>query len=104
VCTAYPTALDECYDVYKWVLAGRLGFHPSSVVLAGDSNGANLAVATAIRAIQERSASLAVPSRASADSAVRVPDALVLGYPILNMRAMPTPSRSAPPFLFQKAA
>ena len=36
---SYPTALDECYDVYKWVLEGNLGIKPTNIILAGDSTG-----------------------------------------------------------------
>jgi len=37
--SAYPAALEECYDVFKWVADGRLGIHPSSIILAADSTG-----------------------------------------------------------------
>ena len=76
---AYPQALNEIYELYKWVCDGRLGLTASSIVLCGDSTGGNLAAACTMRAIQEK---------------VRIPDGLVLAYPILNLRLTPTPSRA----------
>ena len=76
---AYPTALNECYAVYRWVVEGRLGLNADRVVLVGDSTGANLAAATCMKAIID---------------GCRVPDAVVLACPILNLRLTPTPSRS----------
>jgi hypothetical protein len=78
VVTAYPTALNECFAVYQWVVDGRLGIRPSRIILAGDSAGGNLAVATCLKAIMEHK---------------RTPDGMVLAYPILNLRQTPTPSR-----------
>lgn len=77
---AYPTALDECYDVFKWVAEGRLGIRPSSIILAGDSIGGNLAVGVCLRSI--------------ANDDRRQPDGLMLAYPILNLQLTPTPSRT----------
>ena len=75
---AFPTALNECFDVYKWVAAGKLGFRPSKCVqfrvlhpqaaphacccvcvarrllLAGDSVGGNLAAAMCLKTIMEK--------------------------------------------------
>jgi acetyl esterase/lipase len=76
---AYPTALNECYDVYKWVVEGRLGIRPNKIILAGDSVGGNLAVGTSLRCIMEKE---------------RLPDSLLLAYPILNLKHAPTPSRA----------
>ena len=76
---AYPTALNECYDVYRWVVEGRLGLNAEHIVLVGDSTGGNLAAAVCMKAIID---------------AIRVPDAVVLACPILNLRLTPTPSRS----------
>ena len=76
---AYPTALNECYDVYRWVVEGRLGLNASHITLVGDSTGGNLAAAVCMKAIQDQ---------------IRIPDAVVLACPILNLRLTPTPSRS----------
>lgn len=46
---------------------------------AGDGSGGNLAAALTVRAIAH---------------GLRVPDKLVLAYPILNLSASPTPSRT----------
>ncbi|MBV8956257.1 MAG: alpha/beta hydrolase [Solirubrobacterales bacterium] len=48
----YPAALEDVERVVAWLGCGggRLGLDPSRLVLAGDSAGANLAAAVAIRA------------------------------------------------------
>jgi epsilon-lactone hydrolase len=40
----YPAAPDDCYAVYRWLLAQ--GFDARNIVIAGDSAGGNLALAT----------------------------------------------------------
>lgn len=52
----YPTALEECYAVTKWVAANgkQLGFDVDSLTIAGDSVGGNLAAAVTLLA-KERS-------------------------------------------------
>ena len=35
---AYPAALNECMDVYKWVNEGRLGIRPSKYGLRSSSH------------------------------------------------------------------
>ena len=44
----FPAPLDDCVAAVRWVRAeaGRLGIDPDRVVLAGDSAGANLALAS----------------------------------------------------------
>ena len=76
---AYPTALNECYDAYRWLLEGRLGLNADRIILVGDSTGGNLAAGCCMKAIQDK---------------LRVPDAVILACPILNLRLTPTPSRS----------
>lgn len=76
---AYPTALNECYDAYRWLLEGRLGLNAERIILVGDSTGGNLAAGCVMKAIQDK---------------LRVPDAVILACPILNLRLTPTPSRS----------
>ena len=76
---SYPTALNECYDAYRWLLEGRLGLNAERVILVGDSTGGNLAAGCVMKAIQDK---------------LRVPDAVILACPILNLRLTPTPSRS----------
>lgn len=50
----HPIALQEVLDVYLWLTSGKpeviemIGFEPSTVVLAGDSAGANLVVSLAM--------------------------------------------------------
>ena len=43
----YPAALDDAVNAYDWLLAQ--GFAPGDIVLAGDSAGGNLALATLLR-------------------------------------------------------
>lgn len=40
----YPAALDDCHAVYRWLL--QQGIEPAQIVLAGDSAGGNLVLAT----------------------------------------------------------
>ncbi len=40
----YPAALQDCTNAYQWLL--RQGFKPSNIIIAGDSAGGNLALAT----------------------------------------------------------
>ncbi|GAB5357340.1 hypothetical protein AAMO2058_000366400 [Amorphochlora amoebiformis] len=75
----FPTALDECYAVYRYVLEGKLGVEASSIVLVGESNGGGLACGVCMRAIEDE---------------IKVPNGLVLGYPVLNLEPSLTPSRS----------
>jgi acetyl esterase/lipase len=46
-----PAAHDDCFDAYLWAL--DQGYQASSIALAGDSAGGNLALCTAIRARDE---------------------------------------------------
>jgi len=43
----YPAALDDCHAAYRWLLAQ--GHDPRQIVIAGDSAGANLALAMLLR-------------------------------------------------------
>ena len=46
----FPAGLDDCAAAVQWVDKNRSGLNISSLVLAGESGGGNLAVATAVRA------------------------------------------------------
>eukprot|EP01102_Stenamoeba_stenopodia_P017086 TRINITY_DN6074_c0_g1_i1.p1 TRINITY_DN6074_c0_g1~~TRINITY_DN6074_c0_g1_i1.p1 ORF type:complete len:688 (+),score=94.17 TRINITY_DN6074_c0_g1_i1:330-2393(+) len=74
----FPIALNECFNVYKWLIGGNLGFVPRKITLVGDSAGGNLVAATTLKAIA---------------SGIRVPESAVLIYPALNLVKMATPSR-----------
>jgi len=65
----FPTPLEDCYAVYKWLLdnAHQLGISTKKVIIVGDSAGGNLAAGTVIKCIQE---------------GVRVPNGLILVYPV----------------------
>lgn len=47
----FPTAVEECVELVHWLVrrGAEWGLDPSRMVLGGDSAGANLAVATALR-------------------------------------------------------
>jgi acetyl esterase/lipase len=75
----FPKALNECYAAYKWLCDGGMGIIPKRIIVSGASNGGNMAAALCIRCIQENT---------------RIPDALFLAYPILNMRSLLTSSRN----------
>jgi len=40
----FPSGLEDCMKAYQWLL--RQGFKPSNIIIAGDSAGGNLALAT----------------------------------------------------------
>ena len=82
----YPYALNECFDVYKQIVAtkGRcIGMKSATcprIVLTGDSAGGNLATGTTLMIIQANSS----PS-ASVRGLLPSPAGLVLLYPALDM-------------------
>jgi acetyl esterase len=47
----YPAGLDDCESVTRWAMAnaGRFGLSPSSIAVAGESAGGNLAAAVSLR-------------------------------------------------------
>lgn len=49
----FPAGLDDCATALGWVAANRERLALSTLVLAGDSGGANLALATTLRAKRE---------------------------------------------------
>ncbi|KAE8378336.1 CLN3 protein-domain-containing protein [Aspergillus bertholletiae] len=85
----YPYALNECYDVYHTIVTthgrclGLSGNVQPRIVLTGDSAGGNLAVGTALMALQSGSAD---SPRWQGEHMLPRPDGLVLAYPALNMR------------------
>lgn len=81
----YPYALNECFDVYRAIIAsrGRLvglsGDVMPKIVIAGDSAGGNLATGTVLKII-EYSASISSDS----EVALPMPEGLILIYPGLD--------------------
>jgi acetyl esterase/lipase len=51
----YPAGLDDCVAGVRWVAehAGRLGIDPGRIVVAGESGGGNLTLATGMRLARE---------------------------------------------------
>jgi epsilon-lactone hydrolase len=47
----FPAAIDDALKAYKWLL--KKGYKPESIVLAGDSAGGGLSIATLLRLKQE---------------------------------------------------
>ncbi|CRL05668.1 CLUMA_CG018701, isoform A [Clunio marinus] len=76
----YPKALNEVFYGYCWALKNRelLGSTCETVILAGDSAGANLALATSLKCI---------------DLKVRKPDGIFIAYCPILVAFNPSPSR-----------
>jgi acetyl esterase len=74
----YPTPLDDCLDALKWAgrNAAELGCDPKKLIVAGDSAGANLALAVCLRARDAKFEGLPEGARAIAG--------LLLVYPCLS--------------------
>lgn len=78
----YPYALNECYDVYRQIVATRgacVGLRPRSlprIVITGDSAGGNLATGTTLMIIENNH---------MGKSLIPTPAGLVLLYPALDM-------------------
>lgn len=70
----YPTALNQCVAVYKWLRA-----RSPHVVVAGESAGGNLSAALVLRCLAE---------------GIPVPSALALAYPALELNPSLSPSRA----------
>jgi acetyl esterase len=51
----FPAGLNDCVSGLKWVVAnaGRLGIDPARVIVAGESGGGNLALATGLKLKQD---------------------------------------------------
>ncbi|MCJ9428021.1 alpha/beta hydrolase [Kordiimonas marina] len=69
----FPAGLEDCIDVYKWVRAhaGEIGGDAERIALMGDSAGGNLAAALCL---------------SDEVSAAERPEALVLAYPMTDIR------------------
>jgi len=75
----YPIQLEECFYVYKWLLTtSDLGFQVSKIFLVGDSAGGNLVATVTVKAINE---------------GLRVPDGILLSYPVVDLCDTLKPSR-----------
>ncbi len=75
----YPHALNEVSAAYEWVRGGGLGFKPTKVIMVGESAGGNLVCAMLVRYVTQR---------------LKLPDAVVVAYPALNLGSSPSPSRA----------
>lgn len=84
----YPYALNECFDVYRTMIAtrgrcvGMSGEAVPRVVLTGDSAGGNLATALMIMIIESGSTD---QRQFQGQTALPIPEGLVLTYPSLDM-------------------
>lgn len=84
----YPYALNECYDVYRTIVASRgrcvglSGKVRPHVVITGDSAGGNLAAGVTIMILQSGSTET---RQWHGETALPPPDGLVLVYPSLDM-------------------
>ncbi|KAI9733603.1 MAG: hypothetical protein M1834_003205 [Cirrosporium novae-zelandiae] len=83
----YPYALNECYDVYRTIIASRgrcLGLSGDTVprvVLTGDSAGGNLATGVVLMVLQSAGSDA---RRRHGEKVLPVPDGLILMYPALD--------------------
>jgi len=77
----FPAAIADCLAAYTWMRAeaGRRGFDPGRLFVAGDSAGGNLA---AVLCLQARDASLPMPA------------GQLLFYPVADLSRMDGPSYS----------
>eukprot|EP01102_Stenamoeba_stenopodia_P008743 TRINITY_DN2548_c0_g2_i3.p1 TRINITY_DN2548_c0_g2~~TRINITY_DN2548_c0_g2_i3.p1 ORF type:complete len:745 (-),score=218.62 TRINITY_DN2548_c0_g2_i3:53-2053(-) len=69
----YPTPVDDCFDAYKWAIENShtiFGRPADKFIVTGDSAGGNLSAVIALKAIHH---------------GLRIPDGVVLSYPVLNM-------------------
>ena len=84
----YPYALNECFDVYRTIIAtrgrcvGMSGQLPPRVVLTGDSAGGNLATGLMIMIIESASTD---QRQFQGQIPLPIPEGLVLNYPSLDM-------------------
>jgi len=78
----FPGAIDHMEAYYRWIVHGGLGFSPSRIVLVGESAGGNIMTSLTLRLVKSGAAPM-----------IRQPDALILGYPTLNMTLSTSPSR-----------
>lgn len=77
----YPSQLAECYEAYKWIIQNAehiLGQPLKKLIVAGDSAGGNLSMGVCSRAIVDK---------------IRIPDALVLSYPVTLLSSAPSTGR-----------
>ena len=77
---SFPYAFNDAYRTYKYAVETcerNFGFKPRKILLAGDSAGGNLACSVTVRAIQDN---------------YRVPDGILLIYPVVDMRRKFSPS------------
>lgn len=78
---SYIDALKQSLAAYEYVASGGIGFSPSSILLAGDSVGARIAIALCADLI-------------TTESVITNPSALLLAYPPLNLSLVSSPSRA----------
>ncbi|KAL3885275.1 hypothetical protein ACJMK2_025359 [Sinanodonta woodiana] len=76
----FPRALEECFYAYAWALKNhkRLGWTGEKICFAGDSAGGNLALSTALMAV---------------NYGIRIPDGIMVAYPVVLVQYTPSPAR-----------
>jgi acetyl esterase len=79
----FPQGLDDVTAAAKWVSANRAELGISALVLQGDSGGANLALAAAIRAGRERRTDLVAGADAGADAGAGI-DGVYASVPFIS--------------------
>lgn len=89
----YPIPLQEILDVYLWLVSGReevkqmLGFHPTEIILAGDSAGGyfSLTLTIAVNEINKMMAKTSgMNGLASKNRPIRLPRAIFSAFGLLS--------------------
>lgn len=92
----FPDAIDEITKVYLTLLNEEsthvLGFRTKHIILTGESAGGNLAASLCVRLCMDKYQSI-LPNISSDAHSIRLPDAMMLCCPVLNLSWSYTPSR-----------
>lgn len=71
----FPSAVDDIWQAYNWIIENcekKLRIKPEKVLIVGDSAGGNLAAALTVLLVKTNS---------------RIPEGLVLYYPVLSLES-----------------
>jgi len=84
--SSFPSPLVDCYNAYRYIVKGGLGFKVRRIVVVGDSNGCLLAVALTLKIMQDE-------NHTDPEHRLMKPSQVILSCPVLNLRPCPTTSR-----------
>lgn len=95
---SFPVAIEEVTNVYMELLKEEvtqtLGFRTKHIIVTGESTGGNLAASLCVKLCMDERM-FRVPSSKECDAFenIRLPDAMMLCCPVLNLSSSCTPSR-----------